>query len=98
MSTTAQVIVRDVGPRSAWRSSERPRRAQDLHRPARHCYGTGRSTSHDLHSLASDIHLQAPIQLRVALMTHRSLQVVYIAALPSALDSSFFPHSLNLRY
>ncbi len=53
------------------------------------CYGTGRSTSHGLHSLTSNIHLQSHIQLRVALMTHRSLQLVYIAALPSALDSSF---------
>ncbi len=62
------------------------------------CYGTGRNTSHGLHSLTSDIHLQSHIQLRVALMTHRSLQLVYIAALPSVLDCSFFPHSLNPRY
>ncbi len=37
------------------------------------CYGTGHSTSHGLHSLTSNIHLQSHIQLRVAFMTHRSL-------------------------
>ncbi len=37
------------------------------------CYDTGRNTSYGLHSLTNDIHLQSCIQLRVALMNHRSL-------------------------